>query len=185
MNNPALPRETLVAVQKGNLNAFEQLLSTYERRMYQYFYHATRSADEAADLTQELFIKVYKNRRKIDPDRGFHAWLYKIAYRLFIDWLRKAHKKYEFSLETEELETITSPDTYIQVEAGMDVNQALSGLKPEYRLALNLFYTHGFQYEEIAEQMNVPLNTVKTWIYRAKQEIKLSLKDNYDQPTNK
>lgn len=167
-------RELIMRVKKGSIPAFERLVKIYERRIFNYLYRVLGNRTDAEDLTQETFIKLYANRRSIDPDKSFRSWLYRVATNTAYDLFRK-RKGWRESFIIDDLErpyeTPDSSSSYDTMETAKDVEQALTRLKPTYRTVLLLFYKEGLSYEEIAGTVNLPINTVKTNIRRGKQAL--------------
>ena len=163
----------------GSLWAFEQILFCYEKAIFNYLYHLTSHKQIAEDLTQETFIKLYKNLEKIQPEQNFKAWVYKIATNSAKDFWRKQKAQKELFVEfPEDFETILPKDAYYELElneSSKEIETALLGLKPEYKTVLLLYYQKELSYAEIAENLNIPINTVKTYIYRAKKALKNNL----------
>ncbi len=112
---------------------------------------------------QETFIKLFRYRKNIDSARDISPWLFTIATRTALDFFRKKKRESWLSLDSGEeplIETIADEHSYSNIEAGIveqDVLAALDRLKPLFRLVLTLYYKDGFQYEEIAEILGVPL----------------------------
>lgn len=167
--------ETLLRrAQRGDLAAFEQLMLLHEQAIFNYLYRLVNNRADAEDLTQETFIKFYHSIRRVDPTRKFSSWLYRVATNTAYDWLRKKRGHRELFIiddPNHPFETISSSNTYKAVEGKIDIERALGMLKPIYRTILLLHYTHGLRYQEIAEIMDMPLNTVKTHLRRAKAEL--------------
>ncbi len=170
-------KETLEKLKRGGLKAFEAVFSLYEKAIYGYIFSMVSHKENAEDLTQEVFLKLYKNIGSIDLENNFKNWLYKIATNTVYDWLRKKKRGMEmFIIDGEEnsFETIDPCSPYINIEDTKDLETALGNIKPNYRRALLLFYYEGMAYEEIAGILEIPLNTAKTHIRRAKEALKLS-----------
>ena len=168
-------KQTLEKLKMGDLAAFEAVFSFYEKAIYGYIYSMVGHKENAEDLTQETFLKLYKNAAAIDPENNFKNWLYKIATNTVYDWLRKKRKSMEMFIIDDEksgFETIDEDSPYLHIEDGKDLEAALNKIKPNYRRALLLFYYEGMNYEEIANIMEVPLNTAKTHLRRAKEALK-------------
>jgi RNA polymerase sigma-70 factor (ECF subfamily) len=169
-------KETLKKLKNGGLKAFEVIFSFYEKSIYGYIYSMVGHRENAEDLTQEVFLKLYKNAGAIDAENNFKNWLYKIATNTVYDWLRKKRKGAEmFIIDDEEnsFETIDDNSTYLHIEDAKDLESAINDIKPNYRRVLLLFYYEGMSYEEIADILEVPLNTAKTHIRRAKEALKM------------
>ena len=170
-------KEILIQAKDGDVTAFEYILSFYEKAIFNYCLRITKNPQEAKDITQETFIKVYTHRKSIDPEKKIKTWIFTIATNTAYDFLRSKKRKKEISLD-EENETISTFEAYYPQEGLVsDVEKALSKINPEYRKVLLLFYQQGFKYEEIAEILEMPINTVKTHISRGKEELKEKLKD--------
>lgn len=164
-----LSQSTLQSIRSGNVGVFEDLVLAYEKEIYSHLYRLVGRREDAEDLTQEAFIRAYKNRLHIDPEKNVRAWLYRIATNAAYDWLRRKRRLPEVTLEeADAAETIGADETYYQVEAAADLDRALEKLAPIHRTVLLLFYREGQSYEEIAATLNLPLNTVKTHLRRAK-----------------
>lgn len=172
-----IDQNILIRARAGNLEAFERILSFYEKAIYNYIFRILKSSRDATDVTQETFIKVYKHRNEIDPEKNIKTWIFTIATNTTYDFLRSKKRKNEISLD-EKNETISGFKAYYPQEGLVsDVGKALDQINPEYKKALLLFYQQGFQYQEIAEILEMPINTVKTHIARGKEELKEKLKN--------
>ena len=173
----AINQDILIRARAGDLDAFEAILSFYEKAIYNYCLRILKNSANAKDITQETFIKVYTHRRSIDPSKNIKTWIFTIATNTVYDFLRGKKRKMEISLD-ENSETISSFEAYYPEEGLVsDVEKALEKINPEYKKALLLFYQQGFQYQEIAEILKMPINTVKTHISRGKEELKEVLKE--------
>jgi len=172
-----IDKDILIRAKKGDLDAFEYILSFYEKAIYNYCLRILKNSSNAKDVTQETFIKVYTHRKLIDPEKNIKTWIFTIATNTTYDFLRGKKRKNEISLD-EENETISSFEAYYPQEGLVsDVDRALEQINQEYKKVLLLFYQQGFQYQEIAEILNMPINTVKTHISRGKEQLKDKLKD--------
>jgi RNA polymerase sigma-70 factor (ECF subfamily) len=176
-NLESLEKNILVQIKAGDVNAFEQLLSFYEKAIYNYCLRILKNQQNAKDVTQETFIKVYKHRKSIDPEKNIKTWIFTIATNTAYDFIRGKKRKREVSLDNED-ETISNFEAYYPTEGVIsDVDKALNQINFEYKRALLLFYQQGFEYKEIAEILEMPINTVKTHISRGKEQLKEKLKD--------
>jgi RNA polymerase sigma-70 factor (ECF subfamily) len=174
-----IDKDILIRAKAGDIEAFEQILSFYEKAIYNYCLKILRNPNSAQDVTQETFIKVYTHRKSIDIDKNIKTWIFTIATNTVYDFLRSKKRKKEISLDENE-ETISSLKAYYPEEGLVsDVNKALDKINPEYKKSLLLFYKQGFQYHEIADLLNIPINTVKTHISRGKEQIKEKLKNYF------
>ena len=179
-NNENIDKNILVRAQKGDLQAFEEILFFYEKAIYNYCLRVLRNSQNAKDVTQETFIKVYKSRKGIDPEKNIKSWIFTIATNTTYDFLRSSKRKKETSLD-DEYETISGLETYYTEEGLVsDVDKALDKINPEYKKVLLLFYQQGFEYKEIADILEMPINTVKTHIARGKEQLKDKLKEYFN-----
>lgn len=176
---PKLDKKILEAAKKGDLAAFEQILFLFEKPIFNYIYRLTGRREDAEDLTQETFIKLYKSISSIDPENNVKSWLYKIATNTAYDWLRQKRGKkelYAIDADSDKRFETTDPDpTYYNIENAFDMEKALVKIKPAYKTILHLFYYDDLDYKKIANILNIPINTVKTYLRRAKLALKKEL----------
>ena len=171
-----IDKNLIISAKNGRLSALDAIIIAYEKAIYNHLYRLVDNGEDAADLTQETFIKLYKNRAQIDPEQNFNAWLYKIATHTAYDWLKKKRRHPEDLIIDDEnfnFETIEAKQSYYQI-ATIDkvaLDMALAKIKPVYKNLLLLYYQQGFSYEEISRIADLPLNTVKVGLHRAKKEL--------------
>ena len=180
-------REVVALAKAGKETAYRELLSRYERPVFSLIYRMVRDRALAEDLAQETFIKVLNALDSYRPEFKFSSWIFKIANNAAIDQLRKRELN-TLSLDgapgartAEEVEATAlqavdrteSPLAELESrELGSEIEQAIGRLRPEYRTAILLRHVEGRAYEEIAEVMDLPLGTVKTYIHRARLELR-------------
>ena len=172
-------KDILIRARSGDLEAFEYILSFYEKSIYNYCRRILKNSQNAKDATQETFIKVYTHRKSIDPEKNIKTWIFTIATNTVYDFLRGKKRKQEISLD-EEFETNSNFETYYsRGDEGLvtDIDKALDQINPEYKKVLLLFYQQGFGYQEIADILEMPINTVKTHIKRGKEQLKEILQE--------
>lgn len=182
----------------GDAAAWEEIVQRYERRIYNLCYRFAGSADDAQDLTQEVFIKMYRTLSSYDVERGaFVTWVTSMTRNLLVDHFRKTkHDRMTDSIDAasipdqedsptlaDQLETKAAPpDTSVQSrEAQEMVHDALQKLSPELREAVILRDLHDMDYREIAEVLRVPEGTVKSRINRGRAELARLLSRTYRQ----
>ena len=168
--------DILIAARNGSLKAFDQLVLFYQKAIYNHLYRLTNNADDASDLTQSTFIKLYKTKDRINESENFNSYLYKIATNTAYDFLKKKKDHPEDLIIDDDnfnFETIEVEQQYYKVENinKIDLDAALSKIKLANKNILLLYYHEGLSYEEISKVLNKPLNTVKTLLHRAKQEL--------------
>ena len=164
---------------QGDDAAWETIVNAYGRRIYNLSYRYTSRGDEAEDLTQEVFIRVYQNLRSYRSDAGsFQSWILRVARNLFIDHYRQT-RRYQQSGGSEELETMNLKDGKTpnpqraaeQVEASRFLHAGLQALSPELKEAIILRDLEGMAYQEITDLLGVPEGTVKSRINRGRLEL--------------
>ena len=183
-------RELAAHAARGHELAFRELLARYERPVFSLIHRMVRDRELAEDLAQETFVRTLNNLRRYDPSYKFSSWLFKIGYNLTIDHLRKKELDV-VSIQgapdavTPDAQAATAitlvtrderPDQLLEArELGSEIELAIGELRPEYRTAILLRHVEGYSYDEIATVMDVPLGTVKTYIHRARNELKEAL----------
>ncbi len=172
---------------QGREGAFRELLARYERPVFSLVFRMVRDRSLAEDLAQESFIRAFNAIGSYNPSFKFSNWIFKIANNHTIDFLRKRrldtvsiHGSPHAGTAQEEARTSLvlesddeSPDEYVEnQELGAEIEQAIGRLRPEYRTVILLRHVEGYSYEEIADTLELPLGTVKTYIHRARAELK-------------
>jgi RNA polymerase sigma-70 factor, ECF subfamily len=163
----------------GDDSAWEAVVSSYGKRVYNLGYRYTNRKEEAEDLTQEIFIRVYQNLKSYRSEQGsFQNWILRVARNLIIDRYRQI-RRYPQTGGSDELETMTLVDDSVlspqraaeQAEASKFVQDGLQGLSPELKEAIILRDLEGMAYHEIVDLLGVPEGTVKSRINRARIEL--------------
>jgi len=184
--------EVVVQARRGLEAAYRELLSRYERPVFSLIFRMVRDRETAEDLAQETFIKVLNNLDRYSPEFKFSSWLFKIANNLTIDHLRRRRVN-TISIEgaPDAVTAESAKATSIAVvsgnespleelesrELGTAIERAIGKLRPEYRACIMLRHVEDKSYEEIAEIVKLPLGTVKTYIHRARHELRAALGD--------
>lgn len=167
-------REIIAAIRTG-VDRYEELVRRYHTGLIIHCERLVNDRDEGEDIAQEAFVRAYLQLDQFDPDKArFSTWLYRIATNLAIDFLRK--QKRRINVEDIEVVAETTMPTFLEDEQKHEVHQAVLALMPpEYRKVIEAYYWRGKSYQEIADEAGVPLNTVRTWLHRAKQQLKEQL----------
>ena len=169
-------------VLSGDVNAFEPLVTAYEKNAYQLALRMLGSAEDAQDVTQEAFLKAYRSLDSFRLDSRFSVWLYRIVSNLCLDLLRKRQRRPERSLTVEDEDGEEAqrdvPDESFSPEALLErkltreaVRRGLDELPPEQRQILLLRELEGLSYEEIGEALGLEPGTVKSRIFRARKRL--------------
>lgn len=164
---------------QGDDSAWESVVTSYGKRIYNMSYRYTNRMDEAEDLTQEILIRVYQNLKSYRAESGaFQNWILRVARNLIIDHYRQV-RRYPQTGGSEELETMNVSDDRIpnpqraaeQGEASRFLQDGLQSLPPELKEAIILRDLEGMAYSDMAELLNVPEGTVKSRINRGRLEL--------------
>ena len=162
----------------GGMEAFNLLVSRWEKRVYNYLLRITGNREDALDLAQDVFLKAYQNLRKLDDPGRFASWLYRIAHNEAFSLFRK--RKPEAVVENLEPEATATGITVggssiFPIELSLAVASALSRLSADQREAVVLKIYQGFKFEEMADILSCPVSTVKSRLYTALELLKAEL----------
>ena len=180
------------AIGQGDQKAYAELMGNYRDSLYFMLLKMTNNPHDAEDLTIEAFGKAFKKLHQYTPDYAFSTWLFKIASNNCIDFIRKK-KKHTFSIDQnfddEEGSEMASriPSQTLDPEGEMVkkqkiklMHEVVDKLKPHYRTLIELRYFKEFSYDEIAQELNLPLGTVKAQLFRAREFLYQILKNSRD-----
>lgn len=167
-------------VKKGDESAFEELVSRHYRSVYNLAYRFLYDEAESDDITQEVFLRVYRASNTYTPKAKFSTWLYTITKNLCFNELRKRRSVNILSIEDEMLPEMPSmadsPASKLEKkELRLRVIEAVRALPPNLRIAVLLQKYHGLSYEEIAEILGCTVNAVKLRVHRAKDFLAKSI----------
>lgn len=168
-----------------NREAERIIFEQYYKRVYYAAYRVIKDQDLAEDITQETFMKAFKNLHTVQDVEKMGAWLSIIATRTAIDHLRRLNRWNDFTTSDVYIDTgadVTRLDHISTVETGLEKTyvkelllEEIDKLKPDHKEVLLLFYHHDLTYEEIATLLDVQLATVKSRMFRAKKKLKESI----------
>ena len=178
---------------KGDQKAYAELMSRYKDSIYFMLLKMVNNRDDADDLTIEAFGKAFKNLHQYTPDFAFSTWLFKIATNNCIDFIRRK-RKYTFSIDKnmendsgQEMQfEIKSPmldpeEKMIKKQKAILMRDVVEKLKPRYKRLVELGYFQERSYEEIADELKLPLGTVKAQLFRAREFLYQILKNQEEQ----
>jgi RNA polymerase sigma-70 factor (ECF subfamily) len=154
---------------QGDLDAFEELVRRLQRRVYGFAFQHLRDAHEAHDLTQEIFVKLYRNLGRYDAERPFEPWFWKLATNTTINYRRK-----RVPLPSEPGEETADPDSTPQMHDPA-LLQALAQLDPGYRVPVLLHYYSDLSLEQVADALGMTIPAVKSRLHRARALLRNSL----------
>lgn len=169
-------------VRAGDVDAFELLVREYEKNVYNLALRMVKNPDDAADMTQEAFIKAYNSLSSFRGDSKFSVWLYRIVSNVCLDYLRSVsrHPTVSLSVENDEGEETEldipdeskSPEELLECKLTREsVRRGLEALPEDYRQILLLREIQGLSYDEISEILSLELGTVKSRIFRARKKL--------------
>lgn len=163
----------------GDDTAFEYLFNRYREAIYRLFVQRLGGVNDADDLLQETFVKVYVNLGRYRSDYTFGQWVYTIARNTFIDFVRR--RRDDLFIDAAPTGTATGlnsasqeatpEERFIARQRGAQLEQHLAKMSPRYRQLIELRFFREYSYEEIAAELGLPLGTVKTQIHRARAQL--------------
>jgi RNA polymerase sigma factor (sigma-70 family) len=180
------------AVENSDQAAYSELLDRYRESVYFLLLKMINNKDDAEDLTIEAFGKAFKNLAQYTPNYAFSTWLFRIATNNCIDFIRKkrtvtisldrAFMNDEGGEMTMDVRSETSDpeETYIKKQKSKLMRELVEKLKPRYRILIELRYFQELSYEEIAEQLDLPLGTVKAQLFRSREFLYNILRNKQD-----
>lgn len=174
--------KTVERVLGGDVNAFETLVLSYEKNVYNLALRMVKNPEDASDMAQEAFIRAYNSLASFRGESKFSVWLYRIVSNVCLDFLRSRsrHPTVSLSVENDEGEETEldipdesqSPEALLERRLTRDsVRRGLDALSEEYRQILLLREIQGLSYDEIAETLSMELGTVKSRIFRARKKL--------------
>lgn len=175
--------EIIRRCRSGDEKAYRELIQRYQRQVYSVALRMLRRHEDAEDLVQETFVRMFKALDRYDPERPFPAWLFTIASRLCIDHLRRrkvrpisltqhdAEENEEWTLEVED-PGLKPDETAVHHEEEGRTQDLIDSLPEHYRIVVIMRHQQDLSYEEIAEALHLPLGTVKARIHRARALLK-------------
>jgi RNA polymerase sigma-70 factor (ECF subfamily) len=183
-------QDVVLRARSGQEAAYRELIRRYERPIFALLFRMVRDRELSEDLAQETFVKALNAIDSYRPEFKFSSWIFKIANNAAIDHLRRReldtlsldgspHAETPEAMQATALQIGARQETPLETveakELGTAIEAAIGSLRPEYRSCILLRHVEGRAYEEIAEILNLPLGTVKTYIHRARHELRHSL----------
>ena len=163
---------------QGDSSGFQELVARYQKPVFGICYRMLRQREEAEDVSQEVFIKAYRYLKQYNHEHKFSSWILKIATNTCIDAIRK--KRLDTLPLDEEIKTnqedVSAERAFLQEEAHREIESAIAALPPDYRMVILLYHHQGQSYQEIAEGLDIPMSMVKNRLFRARKQLKESLK---------
>lgn len=187
-------REQIALAQRGDSQALTQLVLGQQHYIYSIAMSVLKHPEDAADLTQEAFIRLFRALPQYNGESRFTTWLYRLVVNMCRDELRRRGRQVPITPpaaeeeETDQISSVADDDRWADPEQSLDsrelrdqVRRALGQLEEHYRLVLTLYYFEDMKYNDIAEILDIPLNTVKSHIRRGKERLATIL-ETQEQP---
>jgi RNA polymerase sigma-70 factor (ECF subfamily) len=161
---------------RGDVEAFNLLISRWEKRVFNYLLRILQNREDALDLSQDVFLKAYQSLRKLEDPERFAAWLFRIAHNEAYSLFRKRKPEGEPESEQRSGSAVSVGGTGVYpIELSIAVSSALERLSADQREAVVLKIYQGFKFEEISEILSCPVSTVKSRLYTALELLKTDL----------
>jgi RNA polymerase sigma-70 factor (ECF subfamily) len=169
---------------RGDVEAFEQLISQHQKTVYNIAYRLTGNHEDASDVAQEAFVRAYSSLAEFRGDSSFATWLYRIVNNACLDELRKRRRQRvtyidealtmdDGEMSRQIADTADGPEQALErVEIQRAVQESINSLDPEYRVVLVMREIQGYSYQEIADALGINLGTVKSRLNRARHALK-------------
>ena len=164
----------------GDAEAFEKLYDMYAQKVYNLALRMSKNPEDALDLSQEIFIRVYKSLVFFKGDSSFSTWLYSIASNACVDFTRRESKRKHDSIDDGvlQLPDLATPENeFEKKKLGEDIANAIDALPPNMREVIVLREINGLSYSEIADSLDIEEGTVKSRICRAREKLCKLLKE--------
>lgn len=165
-----------LCLEKNN-RAWEEILRRYKKRVFNISYQFVGRMDEAEDLTQEIFFKVFHSLHKFNQEANFQYWIIRVSKNYCIDYYRKKRKERESMVDNMEqvitvLKSVSTPHLVLEEkEKQKAIRESISNLPAILRSCIVLRNLYGYSYQDIAKILNIPEGTVKSRINRGRQEL--------------
>lgn len=159
----------------GNSEAFSTLVERYDRAVYHLAYRTLHDVEEARDVAQEAFFKAFRSLRTFKPEARFSTWIFAITYHASCDRLNR-RKRYSNEELPDRADPAAGPEGQVlALDEASRLRAAIEALPEKYRTVITLYHLQGKQYEEIAGVLGLPMGTVKTHLFRAKEQLRKML----------
>ena len=170
---PEIPRDTLLRARMGDREAFRSVLESVQKLAYNIAFRLTWNASDADDATQEIFLRLFRNFPQFDPTQPFLPWFRRLATNCTLNWKEKRRPT---SVLPEQIPVRDAAP----VDSSERLHQAIRELPQEYQACVTLKYLEDLGVGEIAQTLQVPVGTVKTWLFRAREILVQKLKPHVE-----
>lgn len=171
------------ASRQGDQDAFAQLVQRYQRHIFNLVYRMLQHYEEASEITQETFLAAWQGLSSFRGDARFPTWLYRIAYNCSLKQLEQRKRDWALQLAIQAEQVLRRADGDTSAEAALEANvlqtmilEYISNLPAKYRIVVILRHLQEMTYEEMAEVLTMPIGTIKTHLFRARNLLKERLR---------
>ncbi len=172
-------QQLVAASKRGDQDAFAQLVQRYQRRIFNLVYRMLQQYEEASEITQETFLAAWQGLPSFRGEARFATWLYRIAYNCALKQLETRKRDWAMQAALQAEQVLESEDHFDRADAQIEeherqafVQEQLSYLPAKYRIVLILRHLQDKTYEEMAEILTMPVGTIKTHLFRARNLLK-------------
>jgi RNA polymerase sigma-70 factor (ECF subfamily) len=166
--------ELIQRCRRGDRIALGQLIEEYQRPVYNAAYRIAGSTEDAADITQAVFLKVFERLEQYDPKYKFFSWIYRIAINESINYIKRSRNQQP--LDDNEIASTSGPEDLVQqADMSRSIQDELMELGENYRVVIVLKHFSDCSYRQISEILHIPEKTVKSRLYSARQILKENL----------
>jgi RNA polymerase sigma-70 factor (ECF subfamily) len=170
-------RDLIAKARRGHVEAYNLLVSRWEKRIFNYLYRLVKDREDAMDLSQDVFLKAHQNLGKLEDVARFGPWLFRIAHNEAYSLLRRNRPETDLEslIEGESWGGSAVGRRMLPVEVSLAVERALERLSEDQREAVVLKIYQGFKFEEMADILGCPVSTIKSRLYTAMENLKTTL----------
>jgi RNA polymerase sigma factor (sigma-70 family) len=172
-------REIIPKVINGDFKAFDQLVKQYERLVYYIILKIVDNKEDAEDICQEVFIKVYKSLNEFAYQSKLSTWIAKVAYSITINHLRKSKNdrftEYPVNVDDYHFTSENPEKAMIEKDTAAYINHLIAQMPHHYKTVLTLYHLNEFSYQEIQEITDLPEGTIKSYLFRGRKLLKEKL----------
>lgn len=170
-------RELISRCKKNDMDAFESLILSYEKKIYNLCFYMLKNKDDALDASQEVSIKIYKSIDKFKGESKFSTWVYRITYNTCMDYIKKRRDELSY-------DDVINPETHVDSriegiietrELQYEIKKCILKLSNDFRTIIILRDINGLSYQEIADILNIEIGTVKSRLNRARETLRNEL----------
>lgn len=158
----------------GDFSAFREIIDRYQKVIFNMIFRMTQDFDNAEELTQAVFVKVYENLNKYNTRFKLYSWIYRIAVNETINFIKRNKKNQELSEDYESDEKNPAAKAH-ETEQSKIISQAIGELNPDFRIIIVLRHFLDYSYRDLSDILGLPEKTVKSRLYAARQILAESL----------